>query len=618
MNWNDNWDNGANTHDDIEAAIKAKIQEIQDAIASGETTMGQVGQQLATLQQSINGLVPNTRTINGKRLNTNVTLKTSDLENDSGYITEDDLPEGVTVDEELDDESGHAISNAAVCEGLAAKADDNVVVKSISVNGQTPQTPTQGNVNINVQGTPGADGITPHIGQNGHWWIGDENDSENDTGVPAQGPAGESITDADLTIGNALNGQGDVLGMQGAMQMKANIDSLFTSLNRLYTKLGNMAFWDVTDKTAAAPTALDWQVPQFTVTLDKTALSANAMITDANDNEITGTSVSVDQGSGLTLKIKPRTGYSITTASATIGGVSQTLTESGGIYTLAIASVTSAITIVFSVTADSSESVSVTLKKVTAYGAEFGTAGNIGGSSPSDTGVPMTLGNISSSTPECSLSSTSYVDGSPFSSVVTPATGFAIFSVKVMKDGSDITSTAYTPATHAIYVGSPNSTLTIEVIVAAATNGFFIDGSFFGCKDGQARNFSAEKAGQIVTDSDWCCMSDFVQIPSGSKCIKWWLGDDSNKPYDSNAVGALVSHSRTLILYDADFVPVKWLTYWDSSKPYRTWDIATNAPTAKYVRASFMTSLLSYGKIEFTPDSSESSTNYTQAWPVNS
>ena len=36
-----------------------------------------------------------------------------------------------------------------------------------------------------IPGTPGADGITPHVGSNGNWFIGD-----NDTGIPATGPAG--------------------------------------------------------------------------------------------------------------------------------------------------------------------------------------------------------------------------------------------------------------------------------------------------------------------------------------------------------------------------------------------------------------------------------------------
>lgn len=34
-------------------------------------------------------------------------------------------------------------------------------------------------------GSPGADGITPHVGSNGNWFIGN-----NDTGIPATGPAG--------------------------------------------------------------------------------------------------------------------------------------------------------------------------------------------------------------------------------------------------------------------------------------------------------------------------------------------------------------------------------------------------------------------------------------------
>lgn len=42
---------------------------------------------------------------------------------------------------------------------------------------------------IGVQGVPGADGedgITPYIGENGNWWIGNE-----DTGISAKGIKGE-------------------------------------------------------------------------------------------------------------------------------------------------------------------------------------------------------------------------------------------------------------------------------------------------------------------------------------------------------------------------------------------------------------------------------------------
>lgn len=38
-----------------------------------------------------------------------------------------------------------------------------------------------------TNGTNGTNGITPHIGENGHWYIGD-----TDTGISAQGPQGPS------------------------------------------------------------------------------------------------------------------------------------------------------------------------------------------------------------------------------------------------------------------------------------------------------------------------------------------------------------------------------------------------------------------------------------------
>ena len=38
---------------------------------------------------------------------------------------------------------------------------------------------------MKAQGNTGADGQTPHIGNNGNWWIG-----STDTGVKAQGDTG--------------------------------------------------------------------------------------------------------------------------------------------------------------------------------------------------------------------------------------------------------------------------------------------------------------------------------------------------------------------------------------------------------------------------------------------
>jgi len=41
-----------------------------------------------------------------------------------------------------------------------------------------------------TDGTDGQDGVTPHIGENGNWFLGTE-----DTGTPARGPAGQDGTD---------------------------------------------------------------------------------------------------------------------------------------------------------------------------------------------------------------------------------------------------------------------------------------------------------------------------------------------------------------------------------------------------------------------------------------
>lgn len=53
-----------------------------------------------------------------------------------------------------------------------------------------------------TRGPRGADGITPHIGENGNWYLGEE-----DTGVKAQGPAGSVAVD-NTTI--KLNDQGQL------------------------------------------------------------------------------------------------------------------------------------------------------------------------------------------------------------------------------------------------------------------------------------------------------------------------------------------------------------------------------------------------------------------------
>lgn len=243
--------------------------------------------------------------------------------------------------------------------GIDAGAQVNVI-NSISVNG-TPVTPNSGNVNISVEGAAGEDGITPHIGSNGNWWIGPETDPNNDTDIKAQGPAGTSITDADLVIGNALNGQGDVLGMSGAMMIKNNLDFVYGKLQALFDALGNIAFWE--GKPAnLLPQSLDWSVPKKTVTLALTL--SNAVVKYNGDSKSNNDTIQVDEGSGLTLTVEPASGYALTGAPTVSTGA--TVTDNGnGTYSVSIASVDADMTLSISATGATSYTVTANLTDCT-------------------------------------------------------------------------------------------------------------------------------------------------------------------------------------------------------------------------------------------------------------
>ena len=71
---------------------------------------------------------------------------------------------------------------------------DDGVTPHIGENGNwflgTEDTGTPARGPAGQDGTDGQNGVTPHIGDNGNWHIGD-----TDTGTPARGPAGQDGTD---------------------------------------------------------------------------------------------------------------------------------------------------------------------------------------------------------------------------------------------------------------------------------------------------------------------------------------------------------------------------------------------------------------------------------------
>ncbi len=81
-----------------------------------------------------------------------------------------------------------------------------------------------------AQGPPGQNGLTPHIGENGNWYLG-----ETDTGVKAQGDAGG------LKLGDGL-----ALSEDGALTVQTTSDAeqdntLPMTSAGVYTQLGNIS-----------------------------------------------------------------------------------------------------------------------------------------------------------------------------------------------------------------------------------------------------------------------------------------------------------------------------------------------------------------------------------------
>lgn len=196
------------------------------------------------------------------------------------------------------------------------------IVQSVTVNGEKHTPDGNGDVNLGTisKGDKGDQGDTLLV--------------DGNTDVI-------SLIINDLSTGGA----GNILSAEMGKRLKQNVDAVQANIVKLYNKLANMAFWNAADKAAAAPTPLDWSIPKETVTITN-SIGADAVIKH-NGTAVSGT-LQVDQGDPLTLTIEAASGKVLTSVAATIDGVAATLTESGGVYTLAIAHVNADMTIVIS------------------------------------------------------------------------------------------------------------------------------------------------------------------------------------------------------------------------------------------------------------------------------
>lgn len=116
----------------------------------------------------------------------------------SSYATKNEMSvsesNGVATIQVKENNSAEVYTKSKTDELLGTKANDNAVVKSVTINGTTP-TLNNGNVNLGTIQS-GEDGITPHIDPiSGNWMLG-----TTDTTVHAQGPKGDKGDRGDLNI----------------------------------------------------------------------------------------------------------------------------------------------------------------------------------------------------------------------------------------------------------------------------------------------------------------------------------------------------------------------------------------------------------------------------------
>ena len=316
-----------------------------------------------------NYLVPKTRKINNKPLSSDITLtasdvgalpsstsipsKTSDLTNDSGFVQSSSLA-SVATSGSYNDLSNKPtipdVSNLATKAEVANKQDTISDLATIRTGAGKGATAIQGIIVGGSEVTPDANRkVTIPAGADGksayQSYLDTTSDnpkmSEAEWVASLKGEKGDAgnvhVTDgvADIDIINDLStgGVGDALSAEMGLLLKSNIIIVQSNIERLYNKLANMAFWNATDQAAAQPRNLNFHDLQATLTFDLTAVGSGVVV-KLNNNSFTNP-VSVDTDSTNIITIQAVEDWLLNNDVAIeIGGVSQTLAESGGVYSL--------------------------------------------------------------------------------------------------------------------------------------------------------------------------------------------------------------------------------------------------------------------------------------------
>lgn len=461
-------------------------------------------------------------------------------------------------------------------------------------------------------------------------------------------------------------------------RLKAKIEQVEGNIERLYNNLGNIAFWDAAAKTAAAPTQLDWGNPKHTVTVYLSL--TNAIVKHNGESVTNGQTFQVEEGSSLTLSVEAETGNvldSVTAPGATVAGDLSTVTidmntsnitlnitaQASGAYSISYnLSNCAAPTGVTNPTAiRSGETKTIYLQAAVGYtmpsslpsGAVIGTvSASYSRDGNDDTKATITLSGASSDvsiavsasasvagttvnvkkiTGVPTVQSDGTVDVADYSMTevddstiqcsvgsngqISIPSGYGVFSAQLLMGSTDI-SDCIDFETLTINVANITDALTLNLVLADATDGMFLGKSFHGSEGTDQHGPGNLVIGPTPTppsgeNDAWCCMSEFVKLPTGANKVRIVYGAIFN---GSDSTSNQIQNKRgNYIYYNDKGQYTGRATIYQKNTTQRETDIPSGsnitAGTPVYIRASFI-----QNKVASTPCAIYFSTDGGSTW----
>lgn len=345
------------------------------------------------------------------------------------------------------------------------------------------------------------------------------------------GAGGQQPSDIGIVNDLVTGGANVALSAGMGKKLKEQEDYVYARLQAVYAALGNAAFWEGKTPSANILPELDWGYPKHNVTL---ALSlTNAVVKVNGVTKSNGDTIRAEEGSTLYLTIEAESGYALTsvTSSTTGAVVSQDLS------TVSI------------VVGDSDATLSITAVAAAAH-------------------------QVTVNTVNCTASpaSASVIHGNSFTCQLTAAAGSTL------------------PATVSYGSGQTANVVDGSFTIASVTEDITVVAEAFSPMTyGTAYKNDGTLQAEGVKPS-WCVNNEYIAIPDGTTDIVWIYGAfPQDTPADVSA-----GEGNCLAFYDENR---DWLTYkaclnQGSINGFRQLNGSGLPSTAKYVRASFITSAL--------------------------